>query len=66
MVLGGVAPSLLRGGGRVGGWGGPLENFVGDVTKYVVGKASCRVIVTAPAVRDASGERPTTLAAAGS
>ena len=30
-------------GGRV-----PLDNFVGDVTKYVVQKAPCRVILTAP------------------
>ena len=28
--------------------GGRLEDFVGDVIKYVVAKASCRVIVTAP------------------
>ncbi|HEY2141548.1 MAG TPA: amino acid permease [Solirubrobacteraceae bacterium] len=66
IVLGAEEPSLIRGGARLGGRGGPLENFVGDVTKYVVAKASCRVIVTAPAVRNASGERPTTLAAAGS
>ena len=32
----------------LGDVGGPLENFVGDVTKYVVRKAQCRVIVTAP------------------
>ncbi len=65
IVLGAEEPSLIRGGARLGGRGGPLENFVGDVTKYVVGKAACRVIVTAPAMRDQSGERPTTLAAAG-
>ena len=42
----------IRGGSRLGGRGGPLENFVGDVTKYVVRKAHCRVIVTAPSARD--------------
>jgi len=52
IVLGAEEPSLIRGGARLGGRGGPLENFVGDVTKYVVSKADCRVIVTAPAARD--------------
>jgi APA family basic amino acid/polyamine antiporter len=46
IVLGAEEPSLIRGGARLGGRGG-LEGFVGDITKYVVGKASCRVIVTA-------------------
>ncbi len=64
IVLGAEEPSSIRGGARLGGRGGPLENFVGDVTKYVVSKASCRVIVTAPAARDESAERRTTLAAA--
>jgi APA family basic amino acid/polyamine antiporter len=48
IVLGAEEPSRIRGGSRLGGRGGPLENFVGDVTKYVVRKAQCRVIVTAP------------------
>jgi basic amino acid/polyamine antiporter, APA family len=61
IVLGAEEPSLIRGGARLGGRGGPLENFVGDVTKHVVSKADCRVIVTAPA----AGERGATLAAAG-
>jgi APA family basic amino acid/polyamine antiporter len=52
MVLGAEEPSLIRGGARLGGRGGRLENFVGDVTKYVVNKAPCRVIVTAPPARD--------------
>jgi len=52
IVLGAEEPSLIRGGGRLGGRGGPLEAYVGDITKYVVRKASCRVIVTAPAARD--------------
>jgi APA family basic amino acid/polyamine antiporter len=65
IVLGAEEPSLIRGGARLGGRGGPLENFVGDVTKYVVGKAECRVIVTAPAAGDSAGERRSTLAPAG-
>ncbi len=55
IVLGAEEPSLIRGGARLGGRGGPLENFVGDITKYVVSKADCRVIVTAPAARDTAG-----------
>jgi basic amino acid/polyamine antiporter, APA family len=57
IVLGAEEPSTIRGGGRLGGRGGPLEGYVGDVTKYVVRKASCRVIVTAPAARDSPVEQ---------
>ncbi|HEY4427852.1 MAG TPA: amino acid permease [Solirubrobacteraceae bacterium] len=56
IVLGAEEPSLIRGGARLGGRGGPLEGFVGDVTKYVVSKAPCRVIVTAPAAGDSPVE----------
>ena len=28
--------------------GGPLDNYVGEITKYVIRKAPCRVILTAP------------------
>jgi APA family basic amino acid/polyamine antiporter len=48
IVLAAEEPSRIRGGGRLGGTGGPLDNFVGDATKYVVRKAPCRVILTAP------------------
>jgi APA family basic amino acid/polyamine antiporter len=57
IVLGAEEPSLIRGGARLGGRGGPLEGFVGDITKYVVRKAVCRVIVTAPAARDSPVEQ---------
>jgi basic amino acid/polyamine antiporter, APA family len=56
IILGAEEPSLIRGGARLGGRGGPLEGYVGDVTKYVVRKAECRVIVTAPAARASSSE----------
>ena len=56
IVLGAEEPSSIRGGGRLGGRGGPLEGYVGDVTKYVVRKADCRVIVTAPAAKDSPVE----------
>ncbi len=55
IVLGAEEPSLIRGGALLGGLGGSLENFVGDATKYVVSKADCRVIVTAPAARGSVG-----------
>ncbi len=48
IVLAAEEPSRIRGGAILGGIGGPLDNFVGDVTKYVVRKAQCRVILTAP------------------
>ena len=52
IVLGAEEPSRVRGGARLGGRSGPLENFVGDVVRYVVAKAPCRVIVTAPPARE--------------
>jgi APA family basic amino acid/polyamine antiporter len=68
IVLAAEEPSRIRGGARLGGRGGPLEDFVGDVTKYVVSKAGCRVIVTAPAAADTPTREPgeTLTAATGS
>ncbi len=54
IVLAAEEPSRIRGGGVLGGRAS-MENFVGDVTKYVVNKAHCRVILTAPPAED---ERP--------
>ena len=48
IVLGAEEPSRVAGGSRLGGAGGPMDNYVGAVTKYVVSKAPCRVILTAP------------------
>jgi APA family basic amino acid/polyamine antiporter len=48
IVLAAEEPSRIRGGARFGGRGGPLDNFVGEATKYVLQKAPCRVILTAP------------------
>jgi len=62
IVLGAEEPSLIRGGARLGGRGGPLENFVGEVTKYVVSKADCRVIVTAPPAGDSARDQAPALA----
>ena len=47
IVLAAEEPSRVRGGALLGGVG-PLENYVGAATKYVINKAPCRVILTAP------------------
>ncbi|HEY6760468.1 MAG TPA: amino acid permease [Baekduia sp.] len=52
IVLAAEEPSRIRGGALLGGRGGPLDNFVGDATKYVVSKAPCEVILTAPPSSD--------------
>ena len=54
IVLAAEEPSRIRGGALFGGSGGPLDNYVGEVTKYVIRKAPCRVILTAP---PADGDR---------
>jgi APA family basic amino acid/polyamine antiporter len=48
VVLAAEEPSKIRGGALLGGRGGPRDNFVGEVTKYVLAKAPCSVILTAP------------------
>jgi APA family basic amino acid/polyamine antiporter len=48
IVLGAEEPSRVRGGSRLGGAGAPMDNYIGAITKYVVSKAPCRVILTAP------------------
>jgi APA family basic amino acid/polyamine antiporter len=48
VVLAAEEPSKIRGGALLGGRGGPLDDFVGESTKYVLSKAPCQVILTAP------------------
>lgn len=49
IVLAAEEPTRVRGGALLGGLGGGRnEAFVGEITKYVVTKAPCRVIITAP------------------
>jgi APA family basic amino acid/polyamine antiporter len=48
IVLGAEEPSRLRGGAILGGRGRARDRFVGDTTRYVVEKATCKVILTAP------------------
>jgi APA family basic amino acid/polyamine antiporter len=50
IVLAAEPPSRIRGGALLGGRGGPLDNYVGEVTRQVIDKAPCRVILTAPSL----------------
>jgi basic amino acid/polyamine antiporter, APA family len=57
IVLAAEEPSRIRGGAVLGGRAS-LENFVGDVTKYVVNKAPCRVILTAAPAEESKAPEP--------
>jgi len=48
IVLGAEEPSRLRGGAILGGRGRMRDKFVGETTRYVIEKAPCKVILTAP------------------
>ena len=65
VVLAAEEPSKIRGGALLGGRGGPLDNFVGDVTKYVIAKAPCQVILTAPPAGESRKGGPVTANADG-
>ncbi|MEA2459143.1 MAG: basic amino acid/polyamine antiporter, family [Thermoleophilaceae bacterium] len=47
IVLAAEAPTRTRGGALLGGRSGPRDRSVGEITRYVVEKAPCRVILTA-------------------
>jgi basic amino acid/polyamine antiporter, APA family len=48
IVLAAEEPTRVRGGAILGGRGRVRDRFVGETTRYVVEKAPCRVILTAP------------------
>ena len=48
IVMGGEPPTRIRGGALIGGLGGSRPAEVGPVTEYVLRRAPCRVLVTAP------------------
>jgi APA family basic amino acid/polyamine antiporter len=61
IVLAAEEPTRMRGGALLGGRGGPRDRVVGEMTRYVVEKAPCRVILTAPPAgepREREGVRP--------
>jgi basic amino acid/polyamine antiporter, APA family len=55
IVIGAEPPSPIRGGGMLGGTSGSRPKELGEVTAYVLEKAPCRVIITAPP--DGAGSR---------
>jgi APA family basic amino acid/polyamine antiporter len=52
IVLAAEAPTRIRGGAILGGRGIGSDRFAGDFTRYVVEKAPCKVILTAPPADD--------------
>jgi APA family basic amino acid/polyamine antiporter len=48
IVMGGEPPTRVRGGAILGGIRGSRPPEVGEVTEYVLKKAPCRVLLTAP------------------
>lgn len=48
IVMGAEPPTKIRGGAILGGIGGHRPDEIGPVTEYVLNKAPCRVLVTAP------------------
>jgi APA family basic amino acid/polyamine antiporter len=48
IVLAAEEPSRVRGGAILGGRGRARDRFVGETTRYVIEKAPCKVILTAP------------------
>ncbi len=57
IVLGAEEPTRMRGGALLGGRGGPRDRTVGEMTRYVVEKAPCRVILTAAPAADGAGDK---------
>jgi APA family basic amino acid/polyamine antiporter len=47
VVLAAEDVSRTRGGSLLGGMGGPRDRGYGEITRYVVEKAPCRVVLTA-------------------
>jgi basic amino acid/polyamine antiporter, APA family len=52
IVMGGEPPTRIRGGAVLGGIGGARPEEIGEVTEYVLKKAPCRVLLTAPPEED--------------
>ena len=48
IVMGAEPPSRIKGGAVLGGIGGSRPAEIGPVTEYVLRRAPCRVVVTAP------------------
>ena len=48
IVIGGEPPTKIRGGAMIGGIGAAKPAEIGAATEYVLMKAPCRVLLTAP------------------
>jgi APA family basic amino acid/polyamine antiporter len=48
IVIGGEPPTKIKGGARLGGIGAATPAEIGAATEYVLKKAPCRVLLTAP------------------
>ncbi len=48
IVMGAEPPTRIRGGAILGGIGGARPEEIGEVTEYVLKRAPCRVLLTAP------------------
>jgi basic amino acid/polyamine antiporter, APA family len=48
IVIGGELPTKIRGGATIGGIGAAKPEEIGAATEYVLKKAPCRVLLTAP------------------
>ena len=66
IVLAAEEPSRVRGGAILGGLTRGRDRFAGDTTRYVIEKAPCKVILTAPPAGSqpsvAAGDRPAPVA----
>jgi APA family basic amino acid/polyamine antiporter len=57
IVLAAEEPSAVRGGPILGGRGRVRDRYVGETTRYVIEKAPCKVILTAPPAGEEEGTR---------
>jgi basic amino acid/polyamine antiporter, APA family len=53
IVLAAEEPTRMRGGLHLGGKPGLHDTFVGETTRYVIQRAPCRIILTAPPAEEA-------------
>jgi APA family basic amino acid/polyamine antiporter len=58
IVIGGEPPTKIKGGAKLGGIGGAKPAEIGAATEYVLKKAPCRVLLTAPPETAAESPAP--------
>jgi APA family basic amino acid/polyamine antiporter len=60
IVIGGEPPTKIKGGAKLGGIGAAKPAEIGAATEYVLKKAPCRVLLTAPpeTAPEPAGDRP--------